>query len=80
MFPTAQSRTEVSGKNDVKFLAGPVYSINHKTIAIVEASNLDSVMNTLIELRIPQWNSVDVQPYMTTEDVFKAFESVKTIY
>ncbi len=73
-------RTRAAQKHGVKILVGPVYSVNHKTIAVTEASKVESVMDLLVELRVPQWNSVDVQPYLTAEDAGKIADTQEALY
>ena len=80
MFPSTEARMEAGKKFGAKVLVGPLFSINHKTIVVAEASSVDSVMDMLMELRIPQWNAVDIQPYMSADDAVNMFDKVQTIY
>lgn len=73
-------RVKTAQKNGVKLLAGPIFSVNHKTLVVAEAPKVESVMDMLVELRVPQWNSVEVQPYMTAEDAAKTVDAAEAIY
>jgi hypothetical protein len=77
---SATERTKAAQKSGVKILVGPIFSINHKTIVVAEASKVESVMDMLTELRVPQWNTVDVQPYMTAEDAAKIVDMQEALY
>ncbi len=58
-------------KYGIKYLAGPLFSLGHKDIIIVEAAKVESVMEGFMASRLPEWNSIDIQPYMTAEDVVR---------
>lgn len=77
---SATERAKAAQKHGVKLLVGPIFSINHKTIIVAEASKVESLMEMLTELRVPQWNSVDVQPYMTAEDATKTVDAQEALY
>lgn len=77
---TSTDRGRTSQKFGVKLLVGPIFSINHKSITVVEASKVESVMDMVNELRVPQWNSVEVQPYMTAEDALKTVDATEALY
>ncbi len=67
-------------KAGVKLLVGPIYSINHKIIVVAEAPKVEQVMEVIKEIRVAQWNSIDVQPYMTAEDAAKTVDEVEPLY
>lgn len=73
-------RPAAAEKFGVKFLAGPLFGIDHKIVAVMEADSVESVMNLLAELQTAQWNSVEVQPYMSAEQAAKMVESVEPLY
>ena len=73
-------RPKAAQKAGVKFLVGPLFSLNHKTIAVIEAPKVESVMDTLMELHIAQWNSVEVQPYLTAEEASKVMDTQEALY
>ena len=75
-----EERAKAAQKAGIKLLVGPIFSINHKTIVVVEAPKVEQVMEMLRELRVPQWNSVDVQPYMTAEDAAKMVDEAEPLY
>jgi hypothetical protein len=77
---SATKRATVASKSGVKVLVGPIFSMNHKTLLVAEAPKVESVMDMLTELRVPQWNSVEVQPYMTAEDALKTVEAQEALY
>ena len=77
---SATVRAKTAQKFGVKLLVGPIFSINHKTIVVTEAPKVESVMDMLTELRVPQWNSVEVQPYLTAEDALKIVEAQEALY
>jgi hypothetical protein len=56
-------------KYGIKYIAGPLFSLNHKDIIVLEAPKVESVIEGFMASKIPQWNSVDIQPYMTAEDI-----------
>ena len=76
----AKVRAKTAQKHGVKLLVGPIFSINHKSIVVAEAPKVDSVMEMLTELRVPQWNSVEVQPYMTAEEAAKIVDAQEALY
>jgi hypothetical protein len=51
-----------------------------RAIAVAEAQNVDAVMNMMMELGLPQWNAVDIQPYMTADEATNLFDKIQTIY
>lgn len=73
-------RPKVAQKAGVKFLAGPLFSFNHKTIVILDAPKVESVMEVLTELHIAQWNSVEVQPYLTAQEADKSIDANEPLY
>ena len=77
---SAAVRAKTAQKFGVKLLVGPIFSINHKTIVVTEAAKVESVMDMLTELHVPQWNSVEVQPYLTAEDALKMVEAQEALY
>ena len=44
----------------VEYLAGPIISTEHKSVAIVRAKNVESVRNLAIESGMIQWNTVEI--------------------
>ncbi len=73
-------RPRAAQKAGVKFLAGPLFSHNRKTIAILEAPKAESVMGLIAELHIAQWNSVEVQPYLTAQDADESTDANEPLY
>jgi hypothetical protein len=73
-------RAKVAQKHGIKLLVGPIFSINHKSIVVAEAPKVESLMEMLTELRVPQWNSVEVQPYMTAEEATKSIDATEALY
>jgi hypothetical protein len=81
IFKRAQTqRAKAAQKAGVKLIAGPLFSTNHKSIVVTEASKVESVVDMLTELHVPQWNSVDIQPYLSAEDAEKMVDAQKAIY
>jgi uncharacterized protein with GYD domain len=71
MCPTANSKIrklfidgvdvqKFAKKAGVKFLAGPLTTTGHKMISIIEADNVESVRNFVMESGTIQWNSVEI--------------------
>jgi hypothetical protein len=58
-------------KYGIKYLAGPLFSLNHRDIIVIEAAKVESVIEGFMASNLPLWNSVDVQPYMTAEDIVR---------
>ena len=73
-------RPKAAQKSGVKFLAGPLFSFNHKTIAVIDAPKVESVMEVLTELHVAQWNSVEVQPYLTAQEADKSIDANEPLY
>lgn len=81
MFESSGPNTERLGeKHGVKFLAGPLISLEHKSVGIVEARDVQAVRAFIVESGLIQWNSVEVLHGVSMEEAGKEIASLKAIY
>jgi hypothetical protein len=58
-----QNLPKLSEKYGVTFLTGPLHlDPGHRTVAVVEAANVESVAELVYESGLSQWNTVEVCP------------------
>ena len=64
----------------VEYLAGPIISTEHKSVAIVRAKNVESVRNLAIESGMIQWNSVEILHGVSMDQALEEINKLKPIY
>ena len=64
----------------VEYLAGPIISTEHKSIAIVRAKNVESVRNLAIESGMIQWNTVEILHGVSMDQALEEINKLKPIY
>jgi hypothetical protein len=67
-------------KSGVEFLAGPIISMEHKSVSIVKAGNVEAIREFLLDTGMIQWNSIEILPGVSMEEAREEIEKLKPIY
>lgn len=71
--------SEIGQKLGVNFLAGPLISTEHKSVAVVEVEKVEAIRDLILQSGLIQWNSIDVLPSITMEQAIQEVEKPKPI-
>ena len=71
----ASELPKLAQKLGVKFVAGPLISAAHTSVAVVQAEKVDAVRDLVL-----QWNSIEVVPSITIEQAIVEVEKLTPIY
>jgi predicted RecB family endonuclease len=64
----------------VKIVTLRVFGPDHILLAVVEADDIQSVRDFVLQSRLMQWNTVNIHATYSMEEALEKLESVETIF
>jgi hypothetical protein len=78
-----QGSKEIPGlaaKLGVKIITLNVFGPDHRSLAVVEADDIDAVRNFVVESRLIQWNTVSIHATYTLEEALAMADKLPAIF
>jgi len=76
-----QNLPKLSEKHGVTFVTGPLHlDPGHRTVAVVEASNVEAVVELVYESGLSQWNTVEVCPTRPVSELMMNVDAFPIVF
>jgi uncharacterized protein with GYD domain len=70
----------LAGKLGIKIITLNVLGPEHQVLAIVEAGDIESVRDFVMESRLVQWNTTTIHPTWTMEETMAKADKLPTMF